>query len=76
MKRLTGLFLGAGASHEAGMPLVRELTAEIKNWLTAEKIRELNAGWRIQNGGYPDSVVDDLIPTALNFDLSPLSGSN
>jgi hypothetical protein len=61
MKRLTGLFLGAGASHEAGMPLVWELTAEIKNWLTAEKFRELNAGWRIQNGGYPDSVVDDLI---------------
>jgi hypothetical protein len=61
MKRLTGLFLGAGASYEAGMPLVWELTAEIKNWLTAEKIRELNAGWRIQGGGYSDIVVDDLV---------------
>ena len=37
LKHLTGLFLGAGASCEAGMPLVRELTAEIKNWLTAGK---------------------------------------
>jgi hypothetical protein len=61
MKGLTGLFLGAGASYEAGMPLVWELTAEIKNWLTAEKMRKLNAGWRIQVGGYSDSVVDDLI---------------
>src|SRR6202167_459972 len=61
MKRRTGLFLGAGASYEAGMPLVWELTAEIKNWLTAEKIRELNAGWRIQGGGYADSVVDDFV---------------
>ena len=43
MKRLTGLFLGAGASHEAGMPLVWELTAEIKNWLTAEKFASLTS---------------------------------
>jgi hypothetical protein len=42
MKPLTGLFLGAGASYEAGMPLVWELTAEIRNWLTADKLRELN----------------------------------
>lgn len=41
MKRLTGLFLDAGASYEAGMPLVWELTAEIKNWLTPPKIQEL-----------------------------------
>jgi hypothetical protein len=55
------LFLGAGASYEAGMPLVWELTAEIKNWLTTDKIRELNAGWRIQRGGCSDSVIDDLV---------------
>ncbi len=61
MKPLTGLFLGAGASYEAGLPLVWELTAEIKNWLTAKKIRELNACWRIQDNGYSDGVVDDLI---------------
>ncbi len=61
MKRLTGLFLGAGASYEAGMPLLCELTAEIKNWLTPEKIRALNAGWREQGSGYADGVVNDLI---------------
>jgi hypothetical protein len=61
MKRLTGLFLGAGASYEAGMPLAWDLTAEIKNWLTANKLRELNAGWRIQGGGYSDSVVNDVV---------------
>lgn len=43
------------------MPLVWELTAEIKNWLTADKLRSLNAGWRMQGGGFPDQVVDDLI---------------
>lgn len=61
MKRLTGLFLGAGASYEAGMPLVWELTAELKNWLTAAKMRELNAGWRIQGGGHSDVAVDDFV---------------
>ena len=61
MNCLTGLFLGAGASYEAGMPLVWDLTAEIKNWLTAKKLRELNAGWRLQGGGYSDGVIDDLI---------------
>jgi hypothetical protein len=61
LKPLTGLFLGAGASYETGMPLVWELTAEIKGWLNADKIRELNAGWRLQGGGYSDSVVHDLI---------------
>ena len=60
-KPLTGLFLGAGASYEAGMPLVWGLTAEIKNWLTAEKIRALNKGWRIQGNGHSDQVINDLI---------------
>lgn len=43
------------------MPLVRELTAEIKEWLTADKLRSLNQGWRIQGGGYSDQVVNDCI---------------
>jgi hypothetical protein len=38
MRRLTGLFFGAGASYEAGMPLLWELTTEIKDWLTPAKI--------------------------------------
>jgi hypothetical protein len=51
MQQLTGLFLGAGASYEAGLPLVWELTDEFKKWLTPEKLREFNQGWRIQGGG-------------------------
>ncbi len=61
MKRFAGLFLGAGASAELGMPLAWELTAEIKNWLTADKLRQLNEGWKIQGGGYQDVVLNDLI---------------
>lgn len=57
--RLTGLFLGAGASVEVGMPLVWELTEKLKNELTPDKLRELNAGWKVQGTGYPDSVVED-----------------
>ena len=42
----TGLLLGAGASYDLGMPLVQELTAELKRWLTPNKLEELNSGWR------------------------------
>lgn len=61
MKPLTGLFLGAGASYEAGLPLVWELTDELKRWLTPAKLREFNEGWRVQGGGQPDEVIEDLI---------------
>jgi hypothetical protein len=61
VQQLTGLFLGAGASYEAGLPLVWELTHEIKKWLTPEKLREFNRGWRVQGGGHPDGVIEDMI---------------
>jgi hypothetical protein len=61
VQQLTGLFLGAGASYEAGLPLVWELTDELKKWLTPEKLREFNKGWRIQGGGHPDEVIEDMI---------------
>ena len=57
---LTGLFLGAGASYETGLPLVWELTTELKDWLTPDKLRSLNLGWRAQGGGYPDIVIEDV----------------
>jgi len=60
-RNLIGLFLGAGASVEVGMPLVWELTEELKGWLTPEKLRELNEGWRSQGTGYPDEVIEDFI---------------
>ena len=60
-RKLTGLFLGAGASYELGMPLVQDLTKEITNWLTPEKLRSLNLSWRSQGGGYHDRIIDDFI---------------
>jgi hypothetical protein len=45
-RNVIGLFLGAGASVEVGMPLVWELTEELKGWLTPETLRELNEGWK------------------------------
>jgi hypothetical protein len=59
-KPLTGLFLGAGASAELGLPLVWELTNEVKQWLTPAKLRALNQGWRQQRTGFSDAVIDDL----------------
>ena len=58
-RNLTGLFLGAGASYEAGMPLACGLTAELKEWLTPDKLRWLNESWRSQGGGCPDAIIDD-----------------
>ena len=60
-QKLTGLFLGAGASYEIGMPLVQGLTKEICNWLTPEKLRSLNLSWRSQGRGYQDRILDDFI---------------
>jgi hypothetical protein len=54
-----GLFLGAGASLELGMPLTWDLTAEFLAWLTPDKLRGFNRGWRAQGGGHPDEVIED-----------------
>jgi hypothetical protein len=61
-----GLFLGAGASFESGMPLVWDLSAEIRAWLTPDKLRELNQGWRTQGSGNPDEVIDALVASLLD----------
>ena len=59
---LTGLFLGAGASFEAGMPLVWELTEQLRNLLNPEVLRENNRA-RQSSGDHTlsDQVLDDLI---------------
>lgn len=46
--QLTGLLIGAGASYELGIPLVWDLTRELKAWLTLQKLTDLNRGWRTQ----------------------------
>lgn len=68
-RNLTGLFIGAGASYDVGMPLVWELTAELKNWLTIEKLKSFNIGWRAQGSGHPDEVIDDFISVFSRDDL-------
>ena len=64
-----GLFLGAGASFELGMPLVRDLTGEFKGYFTPAHLRELNAGWRQQGGGYDNSVIETTIALRNRDDL-------
>ncbi|HEV2174984.1 MAG TPA: hypothetical protein VGR71_15530, partial [Nitrospira sp.] len=51
------------------MPLTWELTAEIKDWLTPEKLRALTEGWRTQGTGLSDEVIDDLIRVLIRDDL-------
>ncbi len=60
---LTGIFLGAGASAEIGLPLVWDLTRELQDCLTPDMLRSLNLGWREQGLGYPDVVIDDMART-------------
>ena len=69
MQKIISLLLGAGASYEAGMPLVWELTAELKSWLTPEKFRELNANCRQQGEGVPDAVENDFINVLSREDM-------
>ena len=57
---LTGLLLGAGASYDVAMPLARELTEELKRWMTPDKLEELNSGWRAHGFGYSDEVISTL----------------
>ena len=57
---LTGLFLGAGASYEVGMPLISGLTRELTNWLTPEKLKSLNQTWRAGRLGFSDAIIDDV----------------
>jgi hypothetical protein len=63
------LFLGAGASVDAGMPVVRELTAELARWLTPAKLSSFNRGWRARGGGWHDTTASTLIALLQNQEL-------
>lgn len=54
---MQALFLGAGASYDCGMPLVSELTAELRRWLTKEKLENFNSMWRTHGGGWSDESI-------------------
>jgi hypothetical protein len=64
-----GLFLGAGASYELGMPLAWDLTKEIQNWLTPAKLRLLNEGWKVQGTGFPIAVIADFEPILVDLGM-------
>lgn len=66
---MKALFLGAGASYDCGMPLVWELTAELKRWLTPEKLISFNESWISQGGGLHHDVTSLMIRLLNNNEL-------
>jgi hypothetical protein len=67
--KLTGLFLGAGFSYEVGMPLVMELTRDLKETLTPAKVKAFNKSWREQGTGFSDAVIDDYLAVMSRTDM-------
>ena len=59
--RPNGLFLGAGASCELGMPLVHEFTGELRSALRRIDLPSANKSWRKRGVGFAEAVVDDLL---------------
>ncbi|WGK88339.1 hypothetical protein [Pseudomonas migulae] len=66
---MKALFIGAGATYDCGMPLVGELTAEIRRWLTPEKLTLFNENWKCQGGGWSSDVICTLISLLKNKSL-------
>jgi hypothetical protein len=54
---MRGLFLGAGASYDFGLPLVWEFTSVIRNYLTQEKLLKINARRKSFGNPWSDDVV-------------------
>jgi hypothetical protein len=57
----TALLIGAGFSVEMGMPLVWELSDDLRKWLTPQKLRAFNIRWRSKGGGHPDEVIEQFV---------------
>jgi hypothetical protein len=53
----TGLLLGAGASYELGMPLVWDVTRQLRSFYNPRHLEQLNKYWTAGGGGYGDDVV-------------------
>lgn len=58
-----GLFLGAGASCELGMPLAVELTRELQKRITGDKLLALNENAKADGMEHPDAVINDAVST-------------
>ena len=54
---MQALFLGAGASFDCGLPLTWELTAEIRRWLTPNRLAAYNAGWEARGAHWNEAVI-------------------
>ena len=67
---LTGLLLGAGASFDIGMPLVRELNRDLKRYMTPERLRSMNLWQKSRGGGVPDQAIEVLIALLDRDDLN------
>ena len=67
---LTGLLLGAGASFDIGMPLVKELHGDLKRYMTPERLRSMNLWQKSRGGGVPDQAIEVLIELLGRNDLN------
>ena len=66
---LTGLLLGAGASFDIGMPLVKELHRDLKRYMTPDKLQSRNLWQKSRGGGAPDEAIEVLIALLHRYDL-------
>ena len=67
---LTGLLLGAGASFDIGMPLVKDLHRDLKRYMTPNKLRSMNLRQKSLGGGVPDQAIEVLIELLDRNDLN------
>ena len=66
---MKGLFLGAGASCELGMPLVWELTRELKHHMTPARLRQINDQAKLKGHAQPQHVLDDFLSVMARDDM-------
>jgi hypothetical protein len=65
----TAWLIGAGFSYELGLPLVSELTSELRSLLTLETLRQENASAK-PNHRHPLALLDEFAPVVQRPDLN------
>jgi hypothetical protein len=66
---LTGLLLGAGASQEYGMPLLWDISRQIRVELSLPALRSENKLAQTVGRGFPDAVLEDFISVLQRPDM-------
>ncbi|MDG4720030.1 MULTISPECIES: hypothetical protein [Thalassospira] len=69
MKNWRGMFLGAGASYDFGLPLVWDITNEIRDWLTPNKLNDLNEHWKKCGEGRKNQTIEITSKLLTNSEL-------